>query len=80
MMKKILGYLTFVPMYVIAFLWMLMIFSDDYYFLAMKLNACVGLLTIYYWLYKFTLYLQKKLAVEEFVEKEKQEGLGDNDD
>lgn len=80
MMKKILGYLAFVPMYAIAILWMLAIYSKDYYFIAMKVNAAIGLLTIYYGLYKFTLYLQKKLNVDEFVKKEKQEELGDNND
>ncbi len=64
MIRKILGYFAFVPMYVIGFLWTLTIYSEDYYFMAMKVNAAVGLLAIYYVMYKGTLYLQEKLLAD----------------
>lgn len=65
MIKKFLRLFAFVPMYVIGFMWTLAIYSEDYYyFMAMKVNAAIGLLAIYYVMYKGTLYLQEKLLAD----------------
>lgn len=64
MIRKFLRLFAFVPMYVIGFMWTLAIYSEDYYFMAMKVNAAIGLLAIYYVMYKGTLYLQEKLLAD----------------
>lgn len=69
MIRKILNVLTLLPLLIVGGLTVALIYSDRYSITFNKVLAAVGVFAIFYWLYKFTLFLDNKLK-EYYKEKE----------
>ena len=60
-MKSLLTILSFVPLLLVGGIMVALIYHDEYYFVTMKVLASIGIYSVVYCMYKFTLYLHKKI-------------------